>query len=139
MQNEGLTNAEFAEKLGISTSSLSHIFSGRNNPSLEVVMRIHKACPYVNLNWLLYGEGQMKEEENPVRICLHQATERPRMRKSRATLRAVLIFQENASDNHVFPPKETVIEKIKYIEKPQPKISEIRIFFRQRHIRSVPA
>lgn len=66
MQNEGLTNAEFAEKLGISTSSLSHIFSGRNNPSLEVVVRIHKACPYVNLNWLLYGEGQMKEEENPV-------------------------------------------------------------------------
>ena len=37
--------------------------------------------------------------------------------------------RENASDNHVFPPKETVIEKIKYIEKPQPKISEIRIFF----------
>lgn len=61
MQKEGLTNAEFAEKIGISTSSLSHIFSGRNKPSLEVVMRIHKACPYVNINWLLYGEGEMEE------------------------------------------------------------------------------
>ena len=56
-----MTNAEFAEKIGISTSSLSHIFSGRNKPSLEVVMRIHKACPYVNINWLLYGEGEMEE------------------------------------------------------------------------------
>mgnify|MGYP002287895568 CR=1 FL=1 len=57
MQKEGLSNAEFAEKIGISTSSLSHIFSGRNKPSLEVVMRIHKACPYININWLLYGEA----------------------------------------------------------------------------------
>ena len=61
MQKEGLSNAEFAEKIGISTSSLSHIFSGRNKPSLEVVMRIHKACPYININWLLYGEGEMEE------------------------------------------------------------------------------
>lgn len=62
MQKEGLTNAEFAEKIGISTSSLSHIFSGRNKPSLEVVMRIHKAYPNININWLLYGEGEMEEE-----------------------------------------------------------------------------
>ena len=66
MQKEGLTNADFAKKIGISTSSLSHIFSGRNNPSLDVVMCIHKACPYVNLYWLLYGEGEMEGgSENP--------------------------------------------------------------------------
>ena len=67
MQKEGLSNAEFAEKIGISTSSLSHIFSGRNKPSLEVVMRIHKACPYININWLLYGEGEMEESAPAVR------------------------------------------------------------------------
>ena len=66
MQKEGLSNVEFAEKLGISTSSLSHIFSGRNKPSLEVVMRIHKACPYINLNWLLYGDGEMEETTSPI-------------------------------------------------------------------------
>lgn len=56
MEREGVSNAEFAEKIGISTSSLSHIFNGRNKPSLEVVMRIHKAYPEINLYWLLYGE-----------------------------------------------------------------------------------
>ena len=66
MQKEGLSNVEFAEKLGISTSSLSHIFSGRNKPSLEVVMRIHKACPYINLNWLLYGDGEMEETTSSI-------------------------------------------------------------------------
>lgn len=65
MQKEGLSNAEFAEKIGISTSSLSHIFNGRNKPSLDVVMRIHKACPYVNIEWLLYGEGEMEGENTP--------------------------------------------------------------------------
>ena len=57
MQKEGLSNAEFAEKIGISTSSLSHIFNGRNKRSLDVVIVIPKACQYVNIEWLLYGEG----------------------------------------------------------------------------------
>ena len=68
MQKEGLSNAEFAEKIGISTSSLSHIFNGRNKPSLDVVMRIHKACPYVNIEWLLYGEGEMEGTHKALRI-----------------------------------------------------------------------
>ena len=57
MQKEEMTAGQFAEKIGISPSSLSHILSGRNNPSLEVVTKIHKACNYVNLFWLLYGDG----------------------------------------------------------------------------------
>lgn len=60
MQKEEMTAGQFAEKIGISPSSLSHILSGRNNPSLEVVTKIHKACNYVNLFWLLYGDGEME-------------------------------------------------------------------------------
>ena len=57
-----MTAAQFADKIGISPSSLSHILSGRNNPSLEVVMKIHKACDYISLDWLLYGEGEMETD-----------------------------------------------------------------------------
>ena len=129
MQKEGLTNAEFADKLGISNSSLSHIFSGRNNPSLDVVMRIHKACPYVNLNWLLYGEGDM-EAAGPDISGFSLATQTPENPEFADKLPTDSEFdREIRSDNHVFPPKESVVEKIKYIEKPHPKITEIRIFF----------
>ena len=38
MQKEEMTAGQFAEKIGISPSSLSHILSGRNNPSLEVII-----------------------------------------------------------------------------------------------------
>lgn len=91
MQKEGLTNAEFAEKIGISTSSLSHIFSGRNKPSLEVVMRIHKACPYVNINWLLYGEGEM-EESAPAVTGMDLFTQPLENPKTRPTNRILPIF-----------------------------------------------
>lgn len=60
MQKEEMTAGQFAEKIGLSPSSLSHILNGRNNPSLDVVMKIHKACSYVNLPWLIYGEGEME-------------------------------------------------------------------------------
>lgn len=129
MQKEGLTNAEFAEKIGVSTSSLSHIFSGRNKPSLEVVMRIQKAYPSIRLNWLLYGEGEM--EEPPQMAGLRFLTEdRPEKGEIAAEESGDANFR---TDNRVLPPdfstKETANERVRYIERPLPKITEIRIFF----------
>ena len=132
MKKEGLTNAEFAEKLDISTSSLSHIFSGRNKPSLEVVMRIHKSCPYVNLNWLLYGEGEMETETTPdssiTRFDMLSETAENGEYSSNCT-NGNEFRKENPSEPANLGIKEIVKEEVRYIEKPQPKITEIRIFF----------
>lgn len=133
MQKEGLNNAEFADKIGISTSSLSHIFNGRNKPSLEVVMRIHKAYPDIDINWLLYGEGEMDGGTeggtySPVERDLFSSLSENR--ENTYGKSAVFDFhKENASENALYAPKEIVREEVKYIEKPQPKITEIRIFF----------
>lgn len=129
MQKEGLSNADFAEKIGISTSSLSHIFNGRNKPSLDVVMRIHKACPYVNIEWLLYGEGEM-EGRNTSDITTSQYTQSLENREKPTGSPILFDFRkENVPETSVYTPKEPVREEIKYIEKPHPKITEIRIFF----------
>lgn len=122
MQKEGLSQTEFAEKIGVSQSNLSHIFGARGQkPSLDVIMGIHKAYPYVNLDWLLYGEGEMEGEHSskPTENSLFadENTDGNDFRR------------ENVPDTSLLPPKETVVEKIKYIEKPQSKITEIRIFF----------
>ncbi|MFN4300297.1 MAG: helix-turn-helix domain-containing protein [Thermaurantimonas sp.] len=60
-QAQGLTNNEFAEKLGISSAALSHIYSGRNNPSLTILEAILQKFPNVNFNYLLKGHGGMFE------------------------------------------------------------------------------
>ncbi len=132
MKKEGLTNAEFAEKINISTSSLSHIFSGRNNPSLDVVMRIHKACPYVNLNWLLYGEGEMVATSEPTPTIsgvgvYSNTSENPEITTDGSN--GIDFRKENQSGDPCFSTKEIVKEEVRYIDKPTPKITEIRIFF----------
>lgn len=53
----GLSASAFADKLSVQRSSISHILSGRNKPSLEFVMKILNAFPEVELYWLLNGKG----------------------------------------------------------------------------------
>ncbi|GAB4163139.1 MAG: helix-turn-helix transcriptional regulator [Winogradskyella sp.] len=64
------TASGFAEKIGVQRSSISHILSGRNKPSLDFVMKILHTYPEVELYWLLNGKGnfppdQIKTTGNP--------------------------------------------------------------------------
>lgn len=49
--------ASFSEKIGVQRSSISHILSGRNKPSLEFIMKILSSYQEVDLYWLLNGKG----------------------------------------------------------------------------------
>ena len=51
------TASSFAEKIGVQRSSISHILSGRNKPSLDFVMKGLHTYPDVELYWLLNGKG----------------------------------------------------------------------------------
>ena len=52
-----ITAAVFADKIKVQRSSISHLLSGRNKPSLEFVLKVIKTFPEVNLYWLLNGKG----------------------------------------------------------------------------------
>ena len=60
----GLTASSFADRIGVQRSSISHLLSGRNKPSLEFVMRVVKTFPEVNLYWLLNGKGSFPQQQN---------------------------------------------------------------------------
>ena len=62
MDNEDLTPARFADKLQINRAVVSHILNGRNNPSLDVVIKILSEMDYINSDWLLNGIGSMYKE-----------------------------------------------------------------------------
>ena len=57
-----LSAALFAEKIEVQRSSISHILSGRNKPSLDFVLKILKEFPEVELYWLLNGVGDFPNE-----------------------------------------------------------------------------
>lgn len=53
IEDSDLSSAAFADKLGVQRSSISHILSGRNKPSLDFVMKLLEAFPTVSPDWLL--------------------------------------------------------------------------------------
>ena len=59
LKAKNITARQFAEEIGIQPSGMSHILSGRNNPSLDFVMKVIKRWPEVNINWLMFGNGEM--------------------------------------------------------------------------------
>lgn len=61
---KALTPSRFADIIGIQRSRISHIMSGRNNPSIDVITKIIEKFPDIDLKWLMTGEGQMLNAEN---------------------------------------------------------------------------
>lgn len=59
LQAKNITAKQFAEEIGVQPSGMSHIMSGRNNPSLDFVMKVVKRYPEVNIYWLMFGKGEM--------------------------------------------------------------------------------
>lgn len=60
---ENISYSKFADDVGIQRSGVSHLISGRNNPSLEVIQKIIEAYNYINIEWLLLGKGKMLKED----------------------------------------------------------------------------
>ena len=60
-----LTPTQFADAIGIARPIVSHILSGRNKPSLEVVQRLLAAMPELSMAWLLNGSGPMLAAVSP--------------------------------------------------------------------------
>lgn len=52
-----LNASSFADKIGVQRSSLSHLLSGRNKPSLDFILKILEVYPEVDLYWILNGKG----------------------------------------------------------------------------------
>lgn len=56
-----LTASALADAIGVQRSSISHLLSGRNKPSLDFVLKVVREFPEVNLYWLLNGKGVFPE------------------------------------------------------------------------------
>jgi transcriptional regulator with XRE-family HTH domain len=62
LRNENKTSAQLAEEIGVQASGISHIISGRNNPSLDFVLKMLEKYQFLSTEWLLFGKGSMYTE-----------------------------------------------------------------------------
>lgn len=58
-----LSASSLADKIGVQRSSLSHLLSGRNKPSLDFILKILEVFPEVDLYWILNGKGSFPKNE----------------------------------------------------------------------------
>lgn len=58
-----LSASAFADKIQVPRSSISHLLSGRNKPSLDFVLKVIKVFQEVELYWLLNGKGSFPKKD----------------------------------------------------------------------------
>lgn len=59
LRTENKTSSQFAEEIGVQASSVSHIISGRNKPSLDFIVKMLQQYDDLSTDWLIFGKGDM--------------------------------------------------------------------------------
>lgn len=102
----GLTASAFADSIGVQRSSISHLLTGRNKPSLEFVLKVVKKYPEVNLYWLLNGKGSFPAKTAPSSTPEPKKTI-PKPEKSvERTIRKIIVLYDDGSFESYEGPKK---------------------------------
>lgn len=115
METEGYSQAQFAAEIGIQRAAMSHIISGRNNPSLDVLLKILRRFPSVSTDWLLFGNGPMTKSAQPTEPAENTAVPTD----------SNVAFADSIASSLVHQEKERVVT----VEKPAKTISKIMVFY----------
>lgn len=159
ISTKNMTNAQFAEKVGVQPANISHIMSGRNKPSLDLVIKILKRFPEIRSDWLINGKGSMtreydlfgmaEEKKSPEERINKRAEEAERERQEMSAK----ISQTGAVKKPAEPDKiaekqpymegdPNTVQSSKKFEKPellkgsQKKVERIVIFYEDRSFRT---
>ena len=100
ISKEGLSASKFAEKIGVQRSSVSHILSGRNKPSLDFVLKIYKSIDNIDLEWLLSENTENEshlENTPPYSSEIDSINQQEKNTKTENNIDRIVIFFNNGS------------------------------------------
>jgi len=102
LQYYALSASAFADKVNVQRSSISHLLSGRNKPSLDFVLKVVRTFPEVNLYWLLNGKGSFPDEkkDNTSPIPEHKpvtSVEEKKVLSEKKSIDRIIIFYSDGS------------------------------------------
>jgi transcriptional regulator with XRE-family HTH domain len=121
----GINASAFADNIGVQRSSLSHLLSGRNKPSLDFVLKILDIYPEVDLYWILNGKGNFPKSENS------NATEKDSGERFKETNTTPSLFDDNANESEQKAKSEKNLPSEKVvIHSRESEIDKIVIFYK---------
>ncbi len=99
ISDNNLSNSEFAEKIGIPKSSVSHLLSERNNPSLDVIIKISEIFEDISTDYLIFGYKSDKEIPteplNNLFDDLNKETSKDSVKDSNNNIKSIILIYEN--------------------------------------------
>ena len=102
----GLTASLFADKINVQRSSISHLLSGRNKPSLDFILKVIENFPEVELLWLLNGKGSFPKGEMG-------SNEKIAVSSEEKTEQVNDLFSQKTSIFETLPEKNQIRQKLK--------------------------
>ncbi len=134
MESQHMTQQVFAQFIKISPATLSGIFNGRTNPSLNIVEAIKQSLPSISTDWLLFGRGPMYIDVDALENAASSGASGD-VQEQVLDFSSLPTTPSDSSSSYAnmqgvnATPKNQVNFSLKNIDKPQRKITEIRIFF----------
>ena len=131
MKHMGMSQKDFAKEIRISPGTLSSLFSGRNNASLNTLNNIHERFPEVNMDWLMNGNGEMFVSGAQVssQIEANEGGQNGTVQQPTG-LPIQPGFMDHLTGAQQMPPQTSVFPlEGKIFDKPSRRISEIRVFY----------
>ncbi len=107
----GVSATAFSEEIGVNRSTISHLLSGRNKPSLEFILKIIQHYPEVELYWLLNGKGIFPSEKKSGTTHII-ASETPQLAKKTAVQQPAITSVEEKKTILNIHTKTSEIERI---------------------------
>ena len=108
LQQNGIGISQFADTCEIPRPTLSQLLNGRNKKvSDELISKIHRAYPALNIMWLLFGDGDMivpKANYSPIGDSAQPDENVGSLQKAESGTRATINF--GAGDNYAASKQE---------------------------------
>ena len=99
IEENNLSNSEFAEKIGIPKSSVTHLLAERNNPSLDIIIKISEAFENISTDYLIFGqENQVKptiQDINTLFNELDESVSEDTVKDSNNKVKSIILIYEN--------------------------------------------
>ncbi len=102
-----LTASVFADKIAVQRSSISHILSGRNKPSLDFILKVTSTFEDVDIYWLLNGKGSFpkvaasKQNTPPTPSILNTAQPNTSNSSGKKIQRIVVFYSDGTFEEYI--------------------------------------
>jgi plasmid maintenance system antidote protein VapI len=96
----------FSDEIEVNRSTISHLLSGRNKPSLDFVLKVIQHYPEVELYWLLNGKGSFPSSRSTSEENKEISVERSVAQKNKT------VAKENSDKNSILPIQDPDVDRI---------------------------